>query len=274
VKEKLRGSMGDLIDRGFMMKLSDMEKSKRDAVSAARFHHYFPWRAVYKEGSVSTPVRIVVDPSASGLNQILAKGENMLTKIPEVLISFRTHRHAWCSDISKMYNQLKLSDQALPYSLFLYHESLSDSIEPEVYCMQSAWYGVSSSGNQANVAVDMLWQKFGEEFPAAVGPLGVDRYMDDVDSGGDSREEADEQIRQVKLCLAKGGFKPKFVAHSGEPPPEAASSDGTSVSVLGSVWNTEADTLGLGHRPMNLEKKIRGAKAPPRVDVTNPEGLR
>ncbi len=274
VKEKLRGSMGDLIDRGFMMKLSDMEKSKRDAVSEARFHHYFPWRAVYKEGSVSTPVRIVVDPSASGLNQILAKGENMLTKIPEVLISFRTHRHAWCSDISKMYNQLKLSDQALPYSLFLYHESLSDSIEPEVYCMQSAWYGVSSSGNQANVAVDMLWQKFSEEFSATVGPLGVDRYMDDVDSGSDSRDEVDEQIRQVKLCLAKGGFKPKVEAHSGEPPPEAASSDGTSVSVLGSVWNTEADTLGLGHRPMNLEKKIRGAKAPPRVDVTNPEGLR
>ncbi len=36
VKEKLRGTMGDLIDRGFMMKLSDMEKSKRDAVSQAR----------------------------------------------------------------------------------------------------------------------------------------------------------------------------------------------------------------------------------------------
>ncbi|MFN9904805.1 MAG: hypothetical protein ACK56F_01605, partial [bacterium] len=120
--------------------------------------HYFPWHAVYKEGSVSTPVRIVVDPSASGLNQTLAKGENMLTKIPEVLIAFRSHRHAWCSDISKMYNMLKLSDQALPYSLFLYNDSLSDDTQPDVYCMQSAWYGVSSSGNQANVAVDLLWQ--------------------------------------------------------------------------------------------------------------------
>jgi hypothetical protein len=188
----------------------------------------------------------------------------MLTKFPEVLISFRTHRHAWCSDISKMYNQLKLSDQALPYLLFLYDKSLSDSKDPEVYCMQSAWYGVSSLGNQANVAVDMLWQKFGEEFQAAVGPLGVDRYMDDVDSGGDSRAEVEEQIKQVKLCLTKGGFKPKFVARSGEPPPEAATTHGKSVSVLGSVWKTEAETL---------EKKVRGAKAPLRVDVTNPEGL-
>jgi hypothetical protein len=274
VKVKLRTTMQDLIDRGFMMKLSEMETSKQDVVARAKFHHYFPWRAVYKEGSLSTPVRIVVDPSSSGLNQILAKGENMLTKIPEVLISFRSHRHAWCSDISKMYNQLKLSDQALPYSLFLYDESLSDVKEPDVYCMQSAWYGVSSSGNQANVAVDMLWQEFGSEYPAAVGPLGTDRYMDDVDSGGSSREEVEEQVRQVGLCLAKGGFKPKFVAHSGEPPPEAASSDGKTVSVLGSVWDTASDQLSLGHKPMNLEKKVRGAKAPPKVDVTNPEGLR
>ncbi len=58
-----------------------------------------------------------------------------------------------CSDISKMYNMLKLSDQALPYSLFLYNDSLSDDTQPDVYCMQSAWYGVSSSGNQANVAL-------------------------------------------------------------------------------------------------------------------------
>ncbi len=45
-----------------------------------------------------------------------------------------------------MYNMLKLSDQALPYSLFLYNDSLSDDTQPDVYCMQSAWYGVSSSG--------------------------------------------------------------------------------------------------------------------------------
>ncbi len=75
-------SMQDLISRGFMVKLADMDKAKQKVVEDAGFQHYFPWRAVYKEGSVSTPVRIVVDPSASGLNQTLAKGENMLTKIP------------------------------------------------------------------------------------------------------------------------------------------------------------------------------------------------
>jgi hypothetical protein len=46
------------------------------------------------------------------------------------------------------------------------------------------------------------------------------------------------------------------------------------VSVLGSLWDTKEDLLSLGHRPMNLEKKVRGAKAPPKVDVSTPEGLR
>jgi hypothetical protein len=46
------------------------------------------------------------------------------------------------------------------------------------------------------------------------------------------------------------------------------------VSVLGSLWDTKEDLLSLGHKPMNLEKKVRGAKAPPKVDVSTPEGLR
>jgi len=256
VKEKLRETMKDLIGRGFMIKVTDLEQSKKEFIDAEKFHHYFLWRAVYKEGSVSTPVRIVVDPSASGLNQILAKGENMLSRIPEVIINFRVNTHAWCSDISKMYNMLLLQNQALPYSLFLYSEKLAEDEEPEVYCMQSAWYGVSSSGNQANIAVDRLWQEFGDKYPEAVGPLGTDRYMDDIDSGASTRAEVDEQVRQVTECLSHGGFKPKFVAHSGEPPPEAASSNGRTVSVLGTQWDTEADLFSLGHRPMNWKRKF------------------
>jgi hypothetical protein len=49
--------------------------------------------------------------------------------------------------------------------------------------------------------------------------------------------------------------------------------DGVNMSVLVSLWNTEDDLLGQGHKPMNIEKKVRGAKAPPKVEVSSPEGL-
>jgi hypothetical protein len=274
VKEQLRKTHQDLVNQGFMKNIKDLDPEKQSLIHNAAFRHYYLWRAVFKESSASTPVRIVVDPTATGLNCILAKGSNMLGRIPEVLLNFRANQVAWCSDISKMYNRLVLDDSALPYSLFLWHPSLDANTPPEIYVMTSAWYGVSSTGNQANVAVDRLWELHSEEFPEAVGPLSRDRYMDDVDSGSDTREKVDVQIKQVTECLRRGGFATKFVAHSGEAPPEKATVDGVSVGVLGMKWFTEEDTLGLNFSPMNLEKKVQGAKKTAKLDVTTPEGVR
>ena len=52
---------------------------------------------MYKEDSQSTPVRLVVDPTMNGLNILLAK------------------------DVS-----------ALPFSLFLYHNSMDANTEPDI----------------------------------------------------------------------------------------------------------------------------------------------
>ena len=45
---------------------------------------------------------------------------------------------------------------ALPYSLFLFHESLDPNIEPEVWVITRAWYGISSTGGQAGAAIIKL----------------------------------------------------------------------------------------------------------------------
>jgi hypothetical protein len=163
-----------------MVKFTYLTEAQQEIILQAPFRHYYLWRAVFKDGSQSTPVRIVVDPSATGLNLVLAKGVNMLTRIPEVLIQFRSHECGWALDISKMYNQLILNDSALPYSLFLYSEDLDEMSAPHLFVMRSAWYGVASTGNQANVAIDRLWEKHRDELPAAVVPLSAHRYMDDV----------------------------------------------------------------------------------------------
>ena len=78
----------------------------------------------------------------TGINQILAKGENRLTKINEVLMKFRTKKHVFSMDISKMYNTLVLEEEAYPYSLFLYHEDMEEGREPDIWVMTVAWYGV------------------------------------------------------------------------------------------------------------------------------------
>ena len=88
VKEQVRKAHQELVDKGYMQELSTLPWQTQELIASAPFRHFYPWRAVYKEDSVTTPVRLVVDPTMTGLNKILAKGTNMLSRIPELLIRF------------------------------------------------------------------------------------------------------------------------------------------------------------------------------------------
>merc|ERR1719239_43930 len=156
LKDKMKEAHADLVSKGFMTKMDEMGTEVKQKVSDAPFHHYYPWRIVAKEDSVSTPIRMIVDPTMTGLNLILAKGENRLGNLAEILIRNRVKRFAWSSDISKMYNQLKLNESAYPYSLFLFNQALQSDIPPDVWVMLVAWYGVTPTGNQAGLP-SMRW---------------------------------------------------------------------------------------------------------------------
>ena len=238
------------------------------------FLHYYPWRTVQKEDSISTPVRMVVDPTMSHLNLILAKGTNSVANLLDILIRNRTAPYAWSSDISKLYNMLHLKDQALPYSLFLYHDSLDLSTPPQVWIMSRAWYGVTSTSGQAGYAIDMLITKYGPDYPKAAEPLDKCRYVDDITPGSSSAEEREEQIKQCQELLDKGGFNLKFVVKSGEPPCEKASVDGTSIKLLGYKWVPQYDTLSPGLGELNFNKKHRGSKKPYKEPVVTKQDAR
>ena len=74
--------------------------------------------------SITTPIRLVVDPPCTGLNLTLAKGENRRGQIFNIIIRNRSKSYGWTTDVSKLYNQLYVEKYAWPFSLFLYHDSL------------------------------------------------------------------------------------------------------------------------------------------------------
>ena len=92
----------------------------------------------------------------SALNILLAKGEINLGKSLISWLIVELINFFWAADISKLYNMLHLDYSALPISLFLYHSSMDGSIEPDVYVMTQAWYGVVPTGAQAAVAMNLL----------------------------------------------------------------------------------------------------------------------
>ena len=86
IKEKVRIAHSELVEHDFMTKLSDLLTIYKNLSELPiLIIMYYCWRVVYKEDSQSTPVRLVVDPTMSDLNILLAKGENNLGNIFDIL---------------------------------------------------------------------------------------------------------------------------------------------------------------------------------------------
>ena len=265
-KEGIRNVHKDLVSRGFLKKLTDLPPEQQNLINSNAFRHYMPWRIVLKE-SASTPIRLVVDPTMSGLNVILAKGENRMKKINDILLRARTKKFLWSSDISKLYNCLHLQPSSYPYQLFLFHDSLDPEKEPSVYVMVRAWYGVTSSANQSGYALEELARLLRDDNPLAYVVITESTFVDDMLNGTDTVEECDEEIQQVQNVLDAGGFKSKYIVQSCQLNEEKV------IKILGYKWNIEEDKLSPGFSELNFNKKKRGMKVANPFPVVDAEDV-
>ena len=227
-----------------------------------------PWRFVYNENSLTTPVRIVFDASSvsrSGLslNDVLAKGINTLNSLLEILIRFRCNTVGLHTDVTKMYNVVKLKPKHWTFQRYKWQENLDPSVPPEEKIIKTLIYGVKPSGNQATVGLRDTACKQQCEKPVAAEAIIENTYMDDCatgTNGPDSHVRADKLACDIKQVLVKGGFVTKGFTKSGSPPPLGLSKDGVSINVLGLKWSSERDELRLSIGPLNFSKRRRGKK--------------
>ena len=258
IKEGIRTVFADLLERKYVIKLSEAGQKAIDAVMSSPVVHFYCWDAVIKGDSISTPVRMVVDPTCTGLNEILAKGVNCTGRIEDIILRNRGRKHVFSSDISKMYNVLHLRESAYPYSLILYRDDLVPDSEPEIYLMLRAWYGVRPTGNQAMLAIQMLKDMDErDEIAAAQLALEIDLYVDDLFTGCETEKEVDSVIEAIDHLIIKGGFKKKFACKSGSKPCEKASSDGRIVKLLGYDWDPFEDNLEISLSNLDFSPKTK-----------------
>ena len=107
-REGIVNFIDELRSKGFICPLEELPTPDRQVVEDSDIHHFYCWRSVANPSSVSTPVRVVVDPTMSGLNGCLPKGANNLCNLLELQIDFRCNVVAYSYDISKMYNSLRM----------------------------------------------------------------------------------------------------------------------------------------------------------------------
>ena len=258
-KLQVKNAFQELEDLGFIQPITTLTNELQTLIRDAPVQHFYPWRPYFRD-SIWTPVRIVVDPTASWMNLICAKGDSNLASMFGILLDARCKPNLFCADIRKLYNNLYLLPESYPYSLFLYSKELDPNTKPEVWLMRVAWYGHISTGAQATTSLKLLGQDHKQSHPDGSTTLLNHIYVDDCLKSSWSKSQRETEITEVQQILENGGMKLKYVIKSGEEPPAGASTNGKSISLLGYSYATLDDTLSIASSEINFQKRRRGSR--------------
>ena len=77
----------ELYSKGFVSPVSELSPELQKLISDATFVHYFCWRSVSNQNSLTTSTRMVADPTISHFNDVVAKGVNSLTSLYQLILA-------------------------------------------------------------------------------------------------------------------------------------------------------------------------------------------
>ena len=270
-KRQVLESHDKLANNGYSCNIEDLTPEEKSLMESLPGEYYLPWRFVTKEGSLSTPVRVVFDASATtptgkSLNDVLAKGVNKLEKILSLDLNFRAGPFAFACDIRMAYNQIKLVPADYRWHKYLWVDNLDPANPIRTRVMRTIIYGVKPSGNQTAEGLEQVAQYVIDNYPEHADGAGVLKsktYVDDASDSADSAEQLNKLVTGVKFTLDLAGMNVKSFIHSEAIPEDTVSKDGTNVSYLGYCWAPLADTLSLAIKTLFFGKVKRGKRPPP-----------
>ena len=141
----------DMVARRVARKLSDNEIYGYEGPI-----FYIPHTEVLKPDSSSTPLRIVFNSSAKymniSLNEMWAKGPDVLNSLLGILLRFREDKVAFICDLAKMYNTIFMSPLDQHCHHFLWRD-LNIQSKPNHYVLTCVPFGDKPSGTIAMLAL-------------------------------------------------------------------------------------------------------------------------
>ena len=228
-------------DLGHVDYVKNLSCELQEVLRNNKIQNFIPWRAVWKESSISAPCRVVFDASqatSSGfsLNDILAKVRNNMNKLVEIAIRWYTHKFAFHTDEQKMYNSVKLQEEDRCLQRYIWQENLDPTKIPEEKIIKMLIYGVKSSGNQVEYGLRETARLSKEDYPEINEIVNKDIYADDCITGDMSEKHAMKRAAELEIVLNCGGYTLKGITFSKYDPPESLADDGSSIGVAGMKW--------------------------------------
>ena len=95
--------------------VQNLPQEQQCMLSEAEIKYYIPWRAMWKQSSISTH-RVEFDTfqitsTGYSLNNVMTQGKNNTNKLVKIALRSMTHQVAFPREIQKMCNSIKLRQE-------------------------------------------------------------------------------------------------------------------------------------------------------------------
>ncbi|XP_072392178.1 uncharacterized protein [Diabrotica undecimpunctata] len=173
-----------------------------------KIKYFIPHRAVIREHSISTKLRIVYDFSAKStsgysLNDLTLKGYQVQDNLFDILCRFRTFKFILTADIKMMYREIEMS----PKHRYLQNILWRDSPSEDFKCIELSRlsFGQNCSPFLATRVIKDIAQN-NPQFPLAASALLYQTYMDDILGGTDQFSELEVLYGELSQILNQHSF--------------------------------------------------------------------
>nr|XP_012233615.1 PREDICTED: uncharacterized protein LOC105678681 [Linepithema humile] len=209
LKEQYTTFMQEYVDLGHMKHVSnpvnDHLQTKDYSIS-----YYLPHHAVLKPDSDTTRLRVVFDASAKtssglSLNDVQMVGPTIQQDLFNIIMRFRQHTYAVSADISKMYRQVRISQEQCKLQRILWRFTPEEEIQ--TYELQTVTYGEAWSAFLAIRSLHQAARDLQQQYPEAAQIIMRDFYVDDLLTGGNNINDLLQRKKDITTILQSAKFE-------------------------------------------------------------------
>ena len=220
---------------------------------------YLPHRAVIRNDSSTTKIRIVFDGSAKCgrdevcLNDCLMQGPNLIQLIASCLINFRTGKYAFSSDLEKAFLQIMIKEGHRDVLRFLFPvDPLNPLSQIKVYRFKVVIFGANCSPFLlAAVITKHLYLYVADQHTRDTLQRGM--YVDNLFQTRNSPEQLIQLFHQCRKLFSDAGmnlraWRSDLPELNGLANEHGVLEESSEMKVLGMLWNTNSSTMKLQNK--------------------------
>ncbi|XP_031352551.1 uncharacterized protein LOC116177665 [Photinus pyralis] len=173
-------------------------------------NYFMAHHPIIRSDKTTTKFRCVFDGSMKtknniSLNQCMYNGEVVQKQLFDILISFRTHKFVFVTDIRQMYRQILVDPKHTKLLNILWRDTPSEPLQ----CIRllTVTYGLRSSPFLATRCLVELANQEKQNFPLGARVLLNETYVDDILTGSDTTENLNQIKAQLINILKLGSFE-------------------------------------------------------------------